>query len=292
MEYIDGNFVLSAEEIEALTTPDKEPELADLNPLRVKVIWAYLNSTHTAGKKPPLTASQYREMLRVLFGSLDADMRKRIEKYTIAFDLSSDYARGVGRGAFHYLAELYALKADIAIFSFLSVLESLQNAKEAGQPDGIDTLIKDGVLTEEEDGILKDCTGEDGRIFFTYGGKTKEDIKADMERAIKYLYSNLRGFRTDIEGMLKYIAELLPAPYLEPFGFNLENTLPLSLKNYIYRMEKGFIEEVGVDINETTAGKGKHKIYPTYRSIKINKSGVDAQYKAFKNIIEKRWRNG
>lgn len=291
MKVKDGNFIVTKEEIATLLSSEPKEIAGYYNPERLKVVWAYLNCTHTAGKKLPITPKEYRELIKVLFASLDADMRRNIEKYFIVFDITSEYARGVGRGAYHYLAELYALKADMGIFSLLSVLESLTKAKEEGHSEGIDTLIKDGVLTEDKDGVLKDCTAEDGSTYFTYGGKTKEDIKADMERAIKYLYENMRGFKADIEGMLRYLEELIPAQYLEPFGMDIEHTLPLSLQAYIYRMEKGFITEAGVDINETTAGKGKHKIYPTYREVSVDIRKVEAQYKALKKIVETRWRN-
>lgn len=294
MELKDGNFIVTKEEIDALLSPDTlhtQKGEGYFNPQRLKVVWAYLNSTHTQGKKLPITPKQYRELIKVLFKTLDADMRRNIEKYFIAFDLASDYARGVGRGAYHYFAELYALKANMAIYTLLRTIESLTEAKRMGHPEGLDILIKDGVLAEEDRGDIKDYIGEDGKTYFRYGGKNKEEIRADMVRGIQYLYNNLRGFKADIEGMLKYLEELIPVEYLEPFGMDIEHTLPLSLQNYIYRMEKGFIEEVGVDINETTSGDGKGAVYPTYRGIKADARKVDAQYKAFKKIIETRWQN-
>ncbi len=291
MKIQDGNFIVTKEEIATLLSSEPKELAGYYNPERLKVIWAYLNCTHTQGKKPPITPKQYRELIKVLYKTLDADMRRNIEKYFIAFDLASDYARGVGRGAYHYLAELYALKANTAILNLLSMAYDFQRSFLRGDIMVLGKNKQRQGSIPMESGALQEYIAEDGCTYFTYDGKTKEDIQADQERAIKYLYENMRGFKADIEGMLKYLQELIPAQYLEPFDMDIKHTLPLSLQAYIYKMEKGFIEEAGVDINETTAGKGKHKIYPTYREVSVDARKVDAQYKACKKIIETRWQN-
>jgi hypothetical protein len=290
MEYKNGTFTATEEEIKALLSSAGESIEWNFNPVRLKMVWAQLNCS-SEGRQPPLTHSQYQQLLKMYFKLSDAEGRRNLEKYTIFFKVAYEYARGVGRGTYHYLAELYALKANMAIFTLLSMTESLERAKQRGDTQGLDTLIADGVLTPEELGTLQDYIGEDGNTYFRYGGKNKEDIRADMERGLKYLYANMKGFKADIEAMLKYLQELIPASFLEPFGRDIKHALPLALQGYIQKMEIGFIEEAGVDINETTSGKSKHKIYPTYSGVKADKRAVEAQYKSIKRIVERRWQN-
>ena len=292
MDFKDGNFIITKEELEPLLSTKAEEEMGVrgyYNPERIKVVWAYLNSRYTEGKKLPITPKQYRELIKALYKTLDADMRRNFEKYVIAFKIATDYARGVGRGTYHYLAELYALKANIASYSLIRIVESLTAAKQEGHPEGLEILLSDGTLIDEAEGVIKDFVGEDGKTHFTYGGRTTQDIEADMRRGLQYLYANMRGFKADIEGITKCMAELIPPQYLEPFSMEPKNLLPLSLRNYIYKMEKGFIEEVGVDICETAAGK--YKIYPTYSAVKVHKASIELQYKLYKKTIEDRWRN-
>ena len=75
MKIKDGNFIVTKEEIDTLLSPEPKEIAGYYNPERLKVIWACLNSDHTKGKKLPITPKQYRELIKVLYKNLDADMR-------------------------------------------------------------------------------------------------------------------------------------------------------------------------------------------------------------------------